>query len=80
VRPFVDLVEDRRLVLLLEPSRLQFDLQMNGNLAFGISRTDSLLVADVCPQCNFTEILFGGGQEKPKVTISSALLSIEAIS
>jgi cellulose biosynthesis protein BcsQ len=44
------------------------------NLAFGISRKDSLLVADVCPQCNFTEILFGGGQEKPKVSISNALL------
>lgn len=41
------------------------------NLAFNISRKDHLLVGDLCPQCNFTEILFGEG--RPKVTISNAL-------
>ncbi len=44
------------------------------NLAFNISRKNSLLLADLCPQCNFTEILFGDG--RPKVTISSALQPI----
>ncbi len=31
------------------------------NLAFGISRKDSLLVADVCPQCSFPDFLFARG-------------------
>lgn len=41
------------------------------NLAFNISRKDSLLVADLCPQCNFTETLFG--DDRPKVTIYNSL-------
>jgi len=41
------------------------------NLAFQISRQHSLLVADVCAQCNFTEMLLG--EFKPKVTIYNAL-------
>lgn len=41
------------------------------NLAFEISRKDSLLVSDVCPQCNFTEMLLG--DYRPKVNIYSAL-------
>jgi len=30
------------------------------NLAYEVSRTNSLLTADVCPQTNFTEMLLGG--------------------
>lgn len=41
------------------------------NLAFEISRKHTLLVGDVCPQCNFTEILLG--DYKPKTNIYSAL-------
>lgn len=41
------------------------------NLAYEISRKDSLLAADVCPQCNFTEMLFG--DFRPKVNIYDAL-------
>lgn len=41
------------------------------NLAYEISRKDSLLAADVCPQCNFTELLFG--DYRPKVNIYDAL-------
>lgn len=41
------------------------------NLAFEISRKHSLLATDVCPQCNFTELLLG--DFRPKVDIYSAL-------
>jgi len=41
------------------------------NLAYEISRKDSLLVTDVCPQCNFTEMLLG--EYRPKVDVYSAL-------
>lgn len=41
------------------------------NLAFEISRKHTLLVGDVCPQCNTTEILLG--DFKPKTNIYSAL-------
>ncbi len=41
------------------------------NLAFEISRRHTLLVADVCPQCNTTEILLG--DFKPKTNVYSAL-------
>ncbi|MCU7645622.1 ParA family protein [Pseudomonas piscis] len=41
------------------------------NLAYEISRKDSLLVTDVCPQSNFTEVLLGG--HRTKVDIYSAL-------
>lgn len=41
------------------------------NLAYDISRKHALLVADLCPQCNFTEILFG--EDRPKLTIYNAL-------
>lgn len=41
------------------------------NLAYEMSRKDSLLVTDVCPQSNFTEVLLGG--HKTKVDIYSAL-------
>ncbi|NTX09032.1 ParA family protein [Myxococcus sp. CA040A] len=41
------------------------------NLAYEISRKHSLLVADVCPQCNVTEMLFG--DYRPKVNINNAL-------
>jgi chromosome partitioning protein len=41
------------------------------NLAFEISRKDPLLVTDVCPQCNMTEMLFG--DFRPKVNIYDAL-------
>lgn len=44
------------------------------NLAFNMSRRDSVLVGDLCPQCNFTEILFGEG--RPKLTIYNALQPI----
>lgn len=41
------------------------------NLAFQISRKKSVLVADVCPQCNLTEMMLRN--EEPAVTIYSAL-------
>jgi len=41
------------------------------NLAYEVSRKDSMLVTDVCPQCNFTEVIFG--DFKPKVSIYDAL-------
>jgi cellulose biosynthesis protein BcsQ len=39
-----------------------------------MSRKHSMLATDVCPQCNFTEMLLG--DEKPKVTIYDALKPI----
>ncbi len=44
---------------------------MSFNLAYEISRHTSVLVADLCPQCNLTETLLKGAE--PKVTISHAL-------
>lgn len=41
------------------------------NLAYEVSRKNSLLVTDLCPQCNFTEMLLG--DYRPKVDIYSAL-------
>lgn len=41
------------------------------NLAYEISRKDPILLTDVCPQCNMTEILLG--DFRPKVTIYDAL-------
>ncbi len=41
------------------------------NLAYEMSRKHSILLADVCPQCNFTELLFG--EFRPKVNIYDAL-------
>jgi cellulose biosynthesis protein BcsQ len=41
------------------------------NLAYEISRTYPLLVTDVCPQCNMTEMVLG--DLKPKVNIYDAL-------
>ena len=41
------------------------------NLAFDISRKDSLLLADLCPQCNFTELLFG--EDRPKINVYHAI-------
>ncbi|MGA2572561.1 MAG: ParA family protein [Terracidiphilus sp.] len=42
------------------------------NLAYEISRQKSVLVADVCPQCNLTETMMGG--KVPEVTIYKALV------
>jgi cellulose biosynthesis protein BcsQ len=42
------------------------------NSAFELSKRHSLLVADMCPQCNLTELVFRKGF--PKVNISSSLL------
>lgn len=42
------------------------------NLAFELSRRDSVLVVDMCPQSNLTEVIMPG--EKPKATIYQALL------
>ncbi len=44
------------------------------NLAYEVSRKHSLLTADLCPQCNFTEMLLG--DFKPKVNIYHALQPI----
>ncbi|CAD6001613.1 ParA family protein [Escherichia coli] len=44
---------------------------MTFNLAYELSRRNSVLVADLCPQCNLTETLLRG--EKPVVTIANAL-------
>ena len=41
------------------------------NLAFEISRRKSLLIADVCPQANLTEVIMKS--ERPPVTIYNAL-------
>jgi chromosome partitioning protein len=41
------------------------------NLAYEISRLHSVLLADLCPQCNFTEMLFG--DFRPDVNIYDAL-------
>lgn len=41
------------------------------NLAYELSRVQSVLVADVCPQGNLTEVMMGG--EPPKVSIYDAL-------
>jgi chromosome partitioning protein len=41
------------------------------NLGFELSRRQSLLMADVCPQANLTEVIFK--KERPKVTIYHAL-------
>ena len=41
------------------------------NLAFELSRLQSVLLADVCPQANLTEVIMK--TEKPKVTIYNAL-------
>ena len=41
------------------------------NLAYEISRNSSLLLSDLCPQCNFTEMLIG--DFRPKVNIYDAL-------
>ncbi|MGA9868571.1 MAG: ParA family protein [Acetobacteraceae bacterium] len=41
------------------------------NLAYEISRHDPVLITDVCPQCNMTEILLG--DFRPKVSIYTAL-------
>jgi chromosome partitioning protein len=42
------------------------------NLAYELSRRDSVLVVDMCPQANLTEVIMPG--EKPKATIYQALL------
>jgi chromosome partitioning protein len=44
------------------------------NLAYEISRKHTLLTADLCPQCNFTELLLG--DYRPKVSIYNALQPI----
>lgn len=41
------------------------------NLAFEVSRRHRLLVTDVCPQCNMTEMLLSG--PRPKVNVYDAL-------
>lgn len=42
------------------------------NLAYELSRQASILVADLCPQCNLTETIMRGG-ERPDVTVLKAL-------
>jgi cellulose biosynthesis protein BcsQ len=44
------------------------------NLAYEISRKDSVVITDVCPQCNMTEVLMG--EFRPKVNIQDALLPV----
>ena len=44
------------------------------NLAYEISRKHSVLLADLCPQCNFTEMLLG--EYRPKINIYHALQPI----
>lgn len=44
------------------------------NLAYEISRKNSLLVADLCPQGNLTETLMRG--ESPEITVAKALLPV----
>lgn len=41
------------------------------NLAYEVSRRSSVLLSDLCPQCNFTEMLLG--DFRPKVNIYDAL-------
>jgi len=41
------------------------------NLAYEVSRRSSVLLSDLCPQCNFTELLLG--DYRPKVNIFDAL-------
>ena len=41
------------------------------NLSFELSRRESLLIADVCPQCNLTELFFKS--QRPSVKITDAL-------
>ncbi len=41
------------------------------NLAYEISRRNSVLVADLCPQCNLTETILKGAN--PKVSVANAL-------
>nr|WP_297388810.1 ParA family protein [uncultured Roseateles sp.] len=41
------------------------------NLAYEMSRQSSVLLSDLCPQCNFTEMLLG--EFRPKVDIYDAL-------
>lgn len=41
------------------------------NLAYELSRHKSILVADLCPQCNLTETLMRG--EEPDITVAKAL-------
>jgi chromosome partitioning protein len=41
------------------------------NLAYEVSRRSSLLLSDLCPQCNFTEMLLG--DFRPKVNIYDAM-------
>jgi cellulose biosynthesis protein BcsQ len=42
------------------------------NLAYELSRRDSVLMVDMCPQANLTEVIMPG--EKPEATIFQALL------
>jgi chromosome partitioning protein len=44
------------------------------NLAYEVSRRHAVLLADLCPQCNFTELLLG--DFRPKVNIYHALQPI----
>lgn len=44
------------------------------NLAYEVSRRHSVLVTDVCPQCNFTEMLLG--EYRPKIDIYNSLQPI----
>lgn len=41
------------------------------NLAYEMSRKDPILITDVCPQCNMTEVILG--DFRPKVNIYTAL-------
>lgn len=41
------------------------------NLAYELSRHTSILVADLCPQCNLTETIMRG--EEPEITVAKAL-------
>lgn len=45
---------------------------MTFNLAYELSRKNSVLVADLCPQCNLTETILRGAEAK--VSISDALI------
>lgn len=42
------------------------------NLAYELSRRSSLLVGDVCPQCNLTELIFKS--QRPQVKLTDALM------
>ena len=41
------------------------------NLSYELSRRESLLIADICPQCNLTELFFRS--QRPNVKITDAL-------